>query len=83
MSSYNNLDPQNNNHLPDPKLLAKLAETRMPFGKYTNCPLLKLPEPYVTWFAQKGFPEGELGKMLYLLHEVQSNGLQYLFDRLK
>ncbi|MGR3219426.1 MAG: putative quorum-sensing-regulated virulence factor [Candidatus Anammoxibacter sp.] len=42
-----------------------------------------LPEPYVTWFAQKGFPEGELGQMLHILHEVQSNGLEYLFKRLR
>ncbi|MGR3178329.1 MAG: DUF3820 family protein [Candidatus Anammoxibacter sp.] len=74
---------ENNDNFPDPAILQKLAKARMPFGKYTNCPLLNLPEPYVTWFAQKGFPEGELGQMLHILHEVQSNGLEYLFKRLR
>lgn len=76
---------KNKNHLPipNPAILQKLAKARMPFGKYTNCPLLDLPEPYVTWFSQKGFPKGELGQMLQILHEVKSNGLEYLFDRLR
>lgn len=74
---------KNNDNFPNPEILAKLAKTRMPFGKYTNRLLLDLPEPYVTWFAQKGFPEGDLGKMLHILYEVKANGLEYLFDRLK
>ncbi len=74
---------ENNNHLPDPVILRKLVKARMPFGKYTNCPLLDLPGPYVAWFSQKGFPEGELGQMLQILHEVKSNGLEYLFDRFR
>ena len=48
----------------DPKLLLKLAKYRMPFGKYETWLLIDLPEPYVIWFANKGFPNGELGKML-------------------
>jgi uncharacterized protein (DUF3820 family) len=61
----------------------KLAKTRMPFGKYKGRLLIDLPKPYVIWFANKGFPEGELGGMLKILHEVKVNGLEYLFKPLR
>jgi uncharacterized protein (DUF3820 family) len=64
-------------------VLLKIAKTRMPFGKYKGRRLIDLPEPYVVWFAQKGFPEGELGRMLSTLYEVKVNGLEYLFEPLK
>ena len=66
----------------DPSQLLKLAKYRMPFGKYSNRLLIDLPEPYVVWFANKGFPNGELGKMLAIVHEIKVNGLEYLFDPL-
>jgi uncharacterized protein (DUF3820 family) len=69
--------------LADPAELLKLAQYRMPFGKYSNRLLIDLPEPYVVWFANKGFPEGELGKMLRIVHEIKINGLEYLFDPLR
>lgn len=62
--------------------LLKLAETRMPFGKYAGTRLVDLPEPYVVWFSQKGFPEGELGRMLKTVYEIKVNGLEYLFHPL-
>lgn len=68
---------------PDPAVLLKLARTRMPFGRYKGCLLIDLPEPYVIWFAKKGFPEGELGRMLGVLYEVKMNGLEYLFKPLR
>jgi len=67
----------------DPTQLLKLAQYRMPFGKYANSLLIDLPEPYVIWFANKGFPNGELGKMLAIVHEIKVNGLEYLFDPLR
>ncbi|MDH5444122.1 MAG: DUF3820 family protein [Gammaproteobacteria bacterium] len=67
----------------DPELLLKLARYRMPFGKYANRLLIDLPEPYVIWFAQQGFPKGELGKMLAMVHEIKINGLEYLFQPLR
>ena len=54
----------------DPKQLLKLAQYRMPFGKYANRLLIDLPEPYVIWFANKGFPHGELGIMLGIVYEI-------------
>ena len=68
---------------PDPAVLLKLARTRMPFGRYKGRLLIDLPEPYVIWFAKKGFPEGELGRMLNTLYEVKMNGLEYLFKPLR
>ncbi|MBW2002810.1 MAG: DUF3820 family protein [Deltaproteobacteria bacterium] len=71
------------NATPDPAVLLKLARTRMPFGRYKGRLLIDLPERYVIWFAQKGFPEGELGRMLNMLYEVKMNGLEYLFKPLR
>lgn len=76
--------PQTNDELiSDPKLLMELAQYRMPFGKYENTLLIDLPEPYVIWFANKGFPKGKLGMMLGIIHEIKINGLEYLFDPIR
>ncbi|MDY0223111.1 MAG: DUF3820 family protein [Desulfobacterium sp.] len=69
--------------IPDLSVLLKIARTPMPFGRYKDLPLVDLPEPYVVWFAQKGFPKGELGEMLRMVHEIKVNGLEYLFEPLK
>lgn len=50
----------------------------MPFGKYKGLPLIDLPEPYVVWYQTKGFPDGELGRLLGLLYEIKVNGLEHL-----
>jgi len=63
--------------------LLKLANYRMPFGKYKGQLLIDLPEPYVVWFAKQGFPNGELGNMLRILYEIKLNGLEYLFKPLR
>lgn len=67
----------------NPEMLLKLARYRMPFGKYANRLLIDLPEPYVAYFANQGFPSGELGMMLGIVHEVKINGLEYLFEPLR
>ena len=78
-------DPANTNPdiLENRAFLKKLLKTRMPFGKFKGRFLIDLPEPYVVWFARKGFPKGELGKMLQIVHEININGLEYLFDPLR
>ena len=48
----------------------------MPFGKYAGRKLLFLPEPYLVWFSQQGFPQGKLGQQLALVHEIKVNGLE-------
>ena len=68
--------------IPDANYLIKLAQTKMPFGKYAGVRLVDLPEPYVIWFSQKGFPKGELGEMLKNVYEIKVNGLEYLFKPL-
>lgn len=67
----------------DSNELMELARTRMPFGKYAGRLLIDLPEPYVVWFANKGFPPGKLGRMLQTVHEIKVNGLEFLFDPLR
>lgn len=68
---------------PDPEMLLKIARTKMPFGKYKGRLLMDLPEPYVVWFANKGFPKGKLGEMLGVVYEIKVNGLEYLLKPLK
>lgn len=69
--------------VPDPTQLLKVARTRMPFGRYAGRLLVDLPEPYVVWFSQQGFPRGELGQLLQLVYEIKVNGLEHLVEPLK
>ncbi len=57
------------------QLIEAINQT-MPFGKYAGSKLLMLPEPYLVWFHQKGFPHGKLGEQLALIYEVKLNGLE-------
>lgn len=67
----------------DHNSLLELASMKMPFGKYSGRLLVDLPEPYVVWFAQQGFPKGKLGEMLAMVYEIKVNGLEYLFEPLR
>jgi uncharacterized protein (DUF3820 family) len=67
----------------NPQDLLELARTRMPYGKYKNRFLNDLPEPYLVWFHQKGFPPGKLGTQLAAMYEIKMNGLEYLLKPLK
>lgn len=67
----------------DPALLLKLVETRMPFGKHEGRLLADLPGDYLNWFAREGFPKGEIGRLLALMHEIDHNGLSALLDPLR
>ncbi|MDF1592094.1 MAG: DUF3820 family protein [Desulfobacterales bacterium] len=69
--------------IPDATVLLQLARMRMPFGKYKDRLLIDLPEPYVIWLAQKGYPDGQLGDMLRMVYEIKVNGLEYLFEPLR
>jgi uncharacterized protein (DUF3820 family) len=57
------------------KLLIELAHAKMPFVKYKDSYLIDLPEAYLVWFQQKGFPKGKLGQQLQQMLDIKSNGL--------
>lgn len=65
------------------KELLKLVQARMPFGKYKNRFLIDLPEYYVVWYKNKGWPAGKLGKQLQLVYEIKLNGLEDLIRKLR
>lgn len=56
--------------------LIDLAKMKMPFGKFKGTYLIDLPEHYVVWYYNKGFPKGKLGDQLKLVYELQLNGLE-------
>lgn len=68
---------------PDHKALLKLAQARMPFGRYAGQRLVDLPESYVIWLSRQGFPKGELGELLSTVYVIKTNGLEYLFKPLQ
>lgn len=63
--------------------LEKLVTRTMPFGKYEGRLIADLPGPYLNWFAREGFPSGEIGQLLHLMHEIDHNGLGPLLDPLR
>ncbi|HEX5304972.1 MAG TPA: DUF3820 family protein [Dyella sp.] len=63
--------------------LKRLVTVRMPFGKYEGRLIGDLPGAYLAWFARKGFPPGQLGRLLALSLELDHNGLRGLLDPLR
>ncbi len=64
-------------------LLEILANTKMPYGKFKGKHLIDLPEHYIVWYNNKGFPKGKLGDQLRLVYEIQLNGLEDLVRKLR
>ena len=62
----------------DSEALVKLVTMKMPFGKHAGRTLADLPGNYLAWFAREGFPKGELGQLLELMHTLDHNGLRGL-----
>ena len=48
--------------------LTLLVTRAMPFGKYQGRLIADLPGDYLNWFARTGFPKGEIGRLLALMH---------------
>lgn len=63
--------------------LQLLLTREMPFGKYKGRLIADLPGQYLNWFARKGFPPGEIGRLLALMQELDHNGLSSLLDPLR
>lgn len=66
---------------PDDLLL--LVNRTMPYGKYKGRLIADLPGHYLNWFAREGFPQGEIGRLLALMQELDHNGLSGLLDPLR
>jgi uncharacterized protein (DUF3820 family) len=67
----------------NPEKLELLVTREMPYGKYKGRLIADLPGQYLNWFAREGFPNGELGALLALMHEIDHNGLGALLDPLR
>ena len=59
-----------------PEDLELLVTREMPFGKHKGRIIADLPGNYLNWFAREGFPPGEMGRLLALMHEIDHNGLK-------
>ncbi|WP_293786586.1 DUF3820 family protein [uncultured Pedobacter sp.] len=67
----------------DPSLLLDLVKMQMPYGKYKGSLICNLPESYLLWYKDKGFPKGKLGDLMATMFEIRVNGLEYLLTPLK
>jgi uncharacterized protein (DUF3820 family) len=67
----------------NPEILKEIVTIRMPYGKYKDRVLCDIPEHYLVWYQQKGFPKGKLGILLNTLYEIKLNGLEYLLKPLR
>jgi uncharacterized protein (DUF3820 family) len=66
-----------------PEDLQRLVTLEMPFGKHKGTLIADLPGNYLNWFAREGFPSGEIGRLLALMHEIDHNGLSDLLKPLR
>jgi len=66
-----------------PEDLELLVTRSMPFGKYKGRCIADLPGNYLNWFSREGFPKGEIGRLLNLMHEIDHNGLSDLLKPLR
>ena len=67
----------------NPEDLQNLVSMPMPYGRYKGRVLADLPGNYLAWFAREGFPQGELGRLLQLMLEIDHNGLSDLLRPLR
>ncbi len=61
----------------------KLRTWKMPFGKFSGRYLYDIPAEYLCWFEQKGWPEGDLGRLLRIVLEAKREGAEKAFDALR
>ena len=66
-----------------PQDLEKLVTWKMPFGRHQGKLLVDLPGNYLNWFAREGFPEGEIGRLLQLMQEIDHNRLKGILAPLR
>ena len=61
----------------------KLRTWTMPFGRYRGRALHELPAEYLCWFELKGWPSGDLGRLLQIVLEAKRQGADHAFDSLR
>jgi uncharacterized protein (DUF3820 family) len=70
--------------------MAAIERMHMPFGKFGpqhfpphGVPIFDLPVEYLAWFAHKGFPNGRLGELLKIVHQMKVDGSDFAFDPMR
>jgi uncharacterized protein len=71
-------------------LLIEIGKTRIPFGKFgikayppAGVPIMDLPQEYLCWFLERGFPKGRLGELMAQVCEIKSVGMDSVFDPIR
>ena len=67
----------------NPQILKDLVSIAMPYGKYKGRLICDLPEYYLVWYENKGFPSGKVGVLLATMYEIKLNGLEYLLKPIR
>jgi len=67
----------------NPQILIELVSIYMPYGKYKGRLICDLPEYYLVWYENKGFPAGKIGILLATMYEIKLNGLEYLLKPIR
>ena len=67
----------------DKQFLIELSKMKMPYGKYKGKFIIDLPEAYIVWYKNKGFPKGKLGQQLGLVYELKLNGLEDIVRKIR
>lgn len=67
----------------NPQILKDLVSIPMPYGKYKGRLISELPEYYLVWYENQGFPAGKIGILLATMYEIKLNGLEYLLKPIK
>jgi uncharacterized protein (DUF3820 family) len=72
------------------EILVEIGETNMPFGRFgpqhfppRGLPIMDLPEEYLAWFQQRGFPDGRLGELLEVVWGIKEVGMDSVFEPLR
>ncbi|MCF7854923.1 MAG: DUF3820 family protein [Candidatus Pacebacteria bacterium] len=71
-------------------ILRQVQKTHMPFGKFgpanfppAGVPVYDLPYEYLNYFERKGYPRGQLGKLLKFVHDVKRDGAEEIFGPMR
>ncbi len=71
-------------------ILVEIGNHYMPFGRFgpkdfppRGLPIMDLPEEYLGWFQQRGFPNGRLGELLEIVWGIKDVGMDSVFDPMR